>query len=430
MAARTEPPIAPREPAAGRAGARPLREAHDPPGLLPGEGVEPACRHATACGGCPWQHITYAAQCRLKRDRVEQALTASIGHLDVPIDDTIAAGVAQGAAGAMPWGFRRKVHFVFAQHGASIVMGHYRRGSREVLPVEECPVHVDRANALAFTVRDALQRAHVPAGPEGIARHLVIRVSASRDEMLATLVVTRNDAGRLKRVMRDVLASPHAPSGWFINVHPKPNALLFGDETRRMAGRDRLREDIAGIGYLVSPDAFFQTNAEAAEVLVRRVLAAVPAPARSVLDLYAGAGLFALPVARRGARVLAVEENAAAVDDGEASRALNRIPVDRCRFLVARTDDAVERGVVRDARADVVILDPPRVGAGERLMTTLRDRLAPPRIVYVSCDPEALGRDLAVLCDARGGYAISSVTPIDMFPHTPHVETVVVVDRR
>ena len=151
---------------------------------------------------------------------------------------------------------------------------------------------------------------------------------------------------------------------------------------------------------------------------------------RSVLDLYAGAGLFALPVARRGARVLAVEENAAAVDDGEASRALNRIAADRCRFLVARTDDAVERGVVRDARADVVILDPPRIGAGERVMTALRDRLAPPRIVYVSCEPEALGRDLAVLCGARSAYAIASVTPIDMFPHTPHVETLVVADRR
>jgi 23S rRNA (uracil1939-C5)-methyltransferase len=258
----------------------------------------------------------------------------------------------------------------------------------------------------------------------------VIRVSAARDEMLATLVVTRNDPARLKRVLRDVLASPHAPSGWFINVHPKPNALLFGERTQRMAGRDRLREDLAGVAYLVSPDAFFQTNVEAAAVLVQFVRDAVPSGARSVLDLYAGAGLFALALARRGVRVLAVEESAAAVADAEASRALNRIGSERCRFLVARTDEAILGSAVRDARAEVVVLDPPRIGAGEHVMTALRDRLAPPRVVYVSCEPEALGRDLAVLCAARGGYVISSITPIDMFPHTPHVETVAVIDRR
>lgn len=402
----------------------------DPASVAPGDRVDPSCRHAAACGGCPWQHIAYPAQLRLKRAHVEHVLQSALGRLDVEVAGTIGVGAPPDAPGGMPWGFRRKVHFVFAQCGASIVMGHYRRGSRDVLPIDECPVHVDRANALAFDVRDALQRARVPAGPDGIARHLVIRVSASRDEMLATLVVTRNDPARLKRVMRDVLASPHAPTGWFINVHPKPNALLLGDQTQRMAGRDRLREDIAGVGYLVSPDAFFQTNVEAAAVLVQAVLDAVPAGARSVLDLYAGAGLFALPLARRGVRVLAVEENAAAVSDGEASRALNRIGADRCRFLVARTDEAVQRSAVRDGRADVVILDPPRIGAGEHVMTALRDHLAPPRIVYVSCEPEALGRDLAVLCATGGGYAISSIAPIDMFPHTPHVEALAVVDRR
>ena len=119
VAARPEPPIPTREPA---------REAHDPPGLLPADRVEPACRHATSCGGCPWQHVAYPAQLRLKRSRVEEALRASLGRLDVPVDDAIGADVVPGAPRAMPWGFRRKVHFVFAQRGPTIVMGHYRRG--------------------------------------------------------------------------------------------------------------------------------------------------------------------------------------------------------------------------------------------------------------------------------------------------------------
>lgn len=400
--------------------------AGDPAGVPASDRVTPPCRHAGACGGCDWQHIAYHAQLRLKRVRVAEAL-AEVPVAATAVSSTIGAAPPGGGA---PWGFRRKAHFVFAQRGASIVMGHYRRGSREVLPIDECPVHPDRANALAFVVRDALQRAHVPAGPDGIARHLVVRVSASRDEMLATLVVTRNDPSRLKRVMRDVMASPVAPTGWFINVHPKANALLFGDDTLRLAGRDRVREDFAGTAYLVSPDAFFQTNVGAAEVLVQRVLAAVPGGATTVLDLYAGAGLFALPLARSGVRVIAVEENAAAVADGEASRALNRISAERCRFVVARTEDALARNAIRQARAELVVLDPPRTGAGDVVMRLVRDAVAPGRIAYVSCDPDALARDLAVIGGRGGAYAIASVTPIDMFPHTPHVETFVVLDRR
>jgi 23S rRNA (uracil1939-C5)-methyltransferase len=408
----------------------PAADDSDPSRVQPADLVEPRCRHAVACGGCDWQHVAYQAQLRLKRARVAQALASALG-MDVPVvAATVGAPLPAETPGMMPWGFRRKAHFVFAQRGATLVMGHYRRGSRDVLPIDECPVHPDRANALAFVVRDALQRARVPAGPGGVVKHLVIRVSASRNEMLATLVVTRNDPSRLKRVMRDVMASPHAPAGWFLNIHPKQGALLFGDETLRLAGRERLREDIGGTAYLVSPGAFFQTNVDAAEALVQRVLDAVPDGARTVIDLYAGAGLFALPLARRGVRVIAVEESAAAVADGEASRALNRIGPDRCRFLVARAGDALSRNAVREARADAVVLDPPRIGAGEAVMRSLCDNIAPRRIVYVSCDADALGRDLAVASGRHGPYAIAAVTPVDMFPHTPHVETLAVLDRR
>lgn len=400
----------------------------DPSPLAPADRVAPRCVHFGACGGCAWQHIAYAAQLRAKRAAVIRALGETLDR-PVRVADTVAAS-ATGSRDEAPWGFRRKVHFVFAMHGTTLVMGHYREGSREVLPVDECPVHPDRANALAFVVRDALRKVRVPAGPDGIVKHLVIRVSASRDEMLATLVVTRNDPARLKRVMRDVMASPHAPTGWFVNVHPKPNALLFGETTMRLAGRDRLREDVRDTSYLVSPDAFFQTNVEAADALVAHVLEAVPRAAARVLDLYAGAGLFSLPIARRGSAVLAVEESGAAVADGDASRVFNRIASDRCRFVVASVDEALRRNAITAWGSDVVVLDPPRVGAGAHVMQSLCEAIAAPRMVYVSCDPAALARDLALVAGRGGAYTISSVTPFDMFPHTPHVETVAVLDRR
>jgi 23S rRNA (uracil1939-C5)-methyltransferase len=183
------------------------------------------------------------------------------------------------------------------------------------------------------------------------------------------------------------------------------------------------------VAFLISPDAFFQTNVHAAEILVRLVADAVPSGAR-VLDLYAGSGLFALPLARRGHEVVAVEENRSAVGDGEASRRLNRIPDERCRFVARRAEEAVRaavRSLARGKRFDAVILDPPREGCSPAVLDVLFGTIAPARAIYVSCNPEALAYDLATI--VRLGYRIQSLQPVDMFPHTAHIETVAVLAR-
>jgi 23S rRNA (uracil1939-C5)-methyltransferase len=205
-------------------------------------------------------------------------------------------------------------------------------------------------------------------------------------------------------------------------VHPRGDPFVFGPETRRITGTDRLREDVSGTAFLISPTAFFQTNVKAAEILVRLVLDAVPITA-TVLDLYAGSGLFALPLAHRGHQVVAVEANPAAVADGEASLRLNRIPDGRCRFI-ARPVDAVTR---RSIGADAVVLDPPREGCEASVLDDVFGRIRPATAVYVSCHPETLARDLTRV--VRHGYEVRSLQPVDMFPHTPHVETVVVIAR-
>ena len=214
-------------------------------------------------------------------------------------------------------------------------------------------------------------------------------------------------------------------------------SMSFGAETRRLAGPARIREDLAGVSFLISPTAFFQTNVRAAEQLVGLVLAAIP-EGSTVLDLYAGAGLFALPLAKRGHAVVAIEGNRIASADGIASRELSRIPEERCRFITA----AVERALGVEARpragkgraramrvssADAVVLDPPREGCSRAVLNAVFGRLTPRIAVYVSCNPETLARDLAII--ARHGYAIRSIQPVDMFPHTPHIEAVVVVER-
>ena len=389
--------------------------------------VKPRCRHHEDCGGCLWQHIPYDEQLRLKADTLRSLLRAALGARCPPVQPIVPGLSAL-------WGYRSKVHFVFAAgpRGRGLVMGHYRRGSQAVVPVEECPVHAEAGNRLAFTIRDALRKADVEATTpdltHGVARHLVIRVAGLAPELLATLVVTEN-ARALRPAVRDILAGPLAPTGLHLNLHDRPGSFLFGSSTRRLAGADRVQEKIAGLGYLVSPTAFFQTNVGAAEALVRLVIEHTRGADR-ILDLYAGAGLFSLALAKRGASVTAVEENAQAVADAEASRRLNRISEASCRFVRARVEDiaaGARRRLVLTS-PDAVVLDPPRQGCAAPVVDWIVRALRPSRIVYISCNPEALAVDVKAF--VTGNYGISLVQPVDMFPHTPHIESAVVLRKK
>jgi 23S rRNA (uracil1939-C5)-methyltransferase len=407
------------------------RCAHFGPDALP-RGVGP-------CGGCTWQHIAYPEQLRLKSDLVTRLVRAAVPRAP-DARPTIA-----GADPSSPWGYRHKVHFVFGSTApagrrgpGALVMGHYVRGSRRIIPVRECPVHDERGNAVAFRLYDAYARAHIAAAtpgaanrPErtgraaalaGVLRSLAIRVGFHTAELMTTLVVSADADTRLRAATRRAVASELALTSLHLNIHPRGDAFIFGRDTRRLSGSERMRDEVSGTSFLISPTAFFQTNVRAAEALVRLVLDAVPAAA-SVVDLYAGAGLFALPLARRGHAVIAVEENRAAVDDGEASVRLNRIPAAHCRFIAR----PVETALASMHTVEAAVLDPPRDGCSREVLDALFGRLRPRTAVYVSCNPEALARDLAAITSRR--YRIVSLQPVDMFPHTAHVETVVVLER-
>jgi 23S rRNA (uracil1939-C5)-methyltransferase len=385
-------------------------------GPQPRPGVEP-------CGGCAWQHIAYAEQLRLKtalvtrlvRDAVPGAPAARPMLPTTPLD--------------APWGYRHKVHFVFETTGARpprLIMGHYARGSRRVVPVVECPVHADDGNVRAFALRDACAKSGVLAAGsrDGVLKSVAVRVARRTPERMMTVVVADDADRALRAATRRAVDAAGGATALHVNVHPRANAFIFGDTTRRISGPERLRDEVAGVPFLISPTAFFQTNLAAAEMLVDLVRRALPERA-PVLDLYAGAGLFALPLALAGHDVVAVEENAAAVADGEASRALARIPAARCRWVGASVETALGGRV--EPRATVV-LDPPREGCSPLVARRLFGERRPSLVVYVSCNPDTLARDLAAA--AGHGYVVESLQPVDMFPHTPHVETVAVLRRR
>lgn len=390
------------------------------------------CKHFGVCGGCQSQDVAYPEQLARKRRAVQELLRHHAGLRQPSVERVV--GMPVGADG-MPRHFRHKAAFVFAPkdaRGRGLVMGHYAFRSRRVVAVTECPVHSTRANQLAFALRDQLARAQVTAaGPrlDGILRHVVVRTTHDDREALVLLVVTRNDKA-LRTPLRAFLASDARPDGLFVTVHDRDDPYMVGDVLVRVDGPTHIRETRVGPTFLISATAFFQTNPEAASAMVDEVVAQAEVGAPStgglrVLDLYAGSGLFALPLARAGHTVTAVEENRQAVRDGVANLALNRIPQARVSFVAARTEDYLRR--VRHA-PDLVVLDPPRQGCAPGVLDGVFRDLRPKRAIYVSCNPDAFGAELPAMFDA--GYRLDRVQPVDMFPHTDHVELVATLSLR
>jgi 23S rRNA (uracil1939-C5)-methyltransferase len=236
------------------------------------------------------------------------------------------------------------------------------------------------------------------------------------------LVVAGNHKA-LRTPVRAFLESAEAPDGFFLNIHDRPDAYMVGRETIRLAGRSHVREDMLGTSFLISPTAFFQTNIRAARALLGLVLDH-SAGAGRVLDLYSGSGLFALPLARRGASVVAVEENRQAVKDAEANLRLNRLRADAVRLVAARVEDAVAR--LRRDPFDLVVLDPPRQGCPDAVIDAVSG-IEAARIVYVSCNPERLATETGRF--RQRGYRLAALQGLDMFPHTEHIEAVALFTR-
>jgi 23S rRNA (uracil1939-C5)-methyltransferase len=292
-----------------------------------------------------------------------------------------------------------------------------------VIPIDECPVHHERGNRIAFALRDQLSRS---AATAPTLRHVIIRVTQDGREASAMLVVRRNDKS-LRAPVKKFLAGPEKPDGFFVNIHDKPGPYMVGEETIKIEGRSHVKEVVNGVSYLVSPTAFFQTNVGAAAAMVEIVLHELGGT-RIVLDLYCGTGLFALQLARSGARVTAVEENRQAIKDAEANARLNRISEDQVRFIAGRVEDELGRISTRVSADTAVVLDPPRQGCPPRVLTAVFEQMRPAKAVYVSCNPEALAGELPVILKA--GYRVTRAQAVDMFPHTNHIETVMAFDRR
>jgi 23S rRNA (uracil1939-C5)-methyltransferase len=363
------------------------------------------------CGGCPWQHVSYEAQLSAKRDQVIDAL-ARIGHFDRSMLDGL---VDETVASPLQWGYRNKVEFSFVPGTRPCLGLHATRG--DVMPVERCLLLPKRHAKLPGAITGALRYLQGNAGRELAVERVGVRVSTRTNELELAFWSAPGalDRTSLASVMRHV----HDPSS-IVNV-------LTGRKRRRnvsgvtvICGKgcwhERLDDDLLAF----SAPSFFQVNTPAAELLRELALSPIAEthPTRA-FDLYCGAGTFTVPLARLADQVLAIESSSSAVRDLKRN-------LRHCHVSAQVVGGAVERELATIGSADACIVDPPRAG----LLAGAADALCDaglPRLVYVSCNAATLARDLELLC--RQTYRIERVTPVDLFPQTPHVEAVVVMSR-
>ena len=388
--------------------------------------VDAFCRHNAICGGCRIQELRYEDQVRLKAQQVREALRRIGGFDDPPMEEPLGSPDTRF--------YRNKMEFSFGRdREGRLNLGMHPAGDfRSVFQIEECHLLSERSNEIVgWVTEQAVASGLAPYDQnthQGFYRFLTIREAKATGQTMAILTTTSGDEGA-----RDLLgdmaqrlreAFPEVRSV-IRQVNEGKAGVATGDFEEVLAGERTIEEHLGGYRFEISARSFFQTNTAQAENLLARVLEFADLSGDGVaLDLYSGTGTISLLMSDRVRKVYGIESNPDAVADAVRNAALNGVTT--CEFVQGEVREVLEGSTVGQVQPDVVIINPPRAGVHPRVIKRLIYKEAP-RLVYVSCNPTTLARDLQALCE--GGYSFRRLVPIDMFPHTAHVESVALLER-
>ena len=383
--------------------------------------VAAPCAYYDRCGGCQLMHATYNAQLRYKAEQVCSAFSRIGGFRDVKMLPIL--GMRE------PLFYRNKAHLPVSQEGGSLVAGFYRRRSHELVDVHECLIQAEANNAALGAARQVAvefgllpydERSHV-----GLLRSILIRSGAATGEVMIVYVVNAPELPRADDIGRRLAQLMPPLVSFQYNVNTRPGNTLMGLRTELVHGRDHIFDRLLGLSFKVSARSFYQVNSEQTAVLYEtaRQFAGLTG-VESVVDLYCGVGTIGLTMAEDAASVTGIEVVSEAVQDARQNALLNGVT--NASFLCGTAEVEMPRLLAQGKRFDVAVLDPPRAGCDVALLQAIVTAY-PERVVYISCNPATLARDAKYL--AEHGYALRQVQPVDMFPHTSHVECVVLMSR-
>ena len=383
--------------------------------------VTPDCPHYPKCGGCGLRHMSYGEELEMKRQRVEDALQR-LGGLDIGVDTILAA--------EHPERYRNKAVFPVSQgHATDVKVGFYRERSHEVIDVPSCLLQSDLADKTGRVVRKWMHKYTVPAydenGGNGLIRHVFVRTNRWREELVC-IVVNGAALPREGELVHALRAAIPKLVGIVLNCNTRKTNVILGEKYRTLWGRDHLEDELCGLCFRLSVPSFFQVHRAQAERLYQQAVEFAGLTGQeTVLDLYCGTGTISLVMARQAKAVIGAEIVPAAVEDARKNAWRNGFK--NVEFLCADASQAGIELLRRGMRPNIVSVDPPRKGLALEVIETIC-AMKPERVVYISCNPATLGRDLKRFAEL--GYQTEKAVAVDMFSRTFHVETVVLMSRK
>ena len=374
------------------------------------------CKYAKKCGGCQLQNLEYDDQLGLKQSKVIR-LVGSYCHVDEII------GMDE------PFHYRNKVQSAFSFRNGKTFCGIYQSATNRVVPVDDCLLEDKRATAIIKTVSSLVNSFKIKSydlqAERGFFRHILVRIAQKTGEIMVVLVTAKGEFPH-KKNFTEALLSAHPEITTIVwNTNPYKTALMLGDRSETLFGNGYITDELCGLKFRISPRSFYQVNPTQTEILYKKAFEFANLSGKErVIDAYCGTGTIGLTLAKGASEIIGVEVNEDSVRDAIFNAEANGIK--NAKFINADAGEFMQTLAQKGEKIDVVVTDPPRAGCSIKFLKSLIS-LAPKRIVYVSCNPETLSRDLFTL--RKGGYKVKKIQPVDMFPFTEHVETVVLLTR-
>ncbi|QDP39259.1 23S rRNA (uracil(1939)-C(5))-methyltransferase RlmD [Radiobacillus deserti] len=379
--------------------------------------VEPPCDVYVQCGGCQLQHMSYDLQLEMKRKQVETSLK-KIGHIEgVPVHPTI--GMDD------PWRYRNKVQIPVAERHGELITGFYQKRSHHIIEgMDRCVITSEINDRMVEAVRRMADRLNISAYDEekhrGVLRHIMVRTGQATNETMIVLITRTEELPHQEELVKEISETYPQVKSIIQNVNKERTNVILGRKTKVLWGSEYIYDNIGDIKFAISAKSFYQVNPPQTKKLYDKALEYADLKGgETVIDAYCGIGTISLFLAQKAKKVYGVEIVPEAISDAKANARLNHI--DNAEFYVGEAEKVMPWWTAQGLRPDVIVVDPPRKGCDEELLKAMI-AMKPKRIVYVSCNPSTLARDLRVLED--GGYVTKQVQPVDMFPQTGHVECI------
>lgn len=374
------------------------------------------CPVYNQCGGCQLQHLTYEGQLQAKEKQVRDVMQRIGGLGDVPVHPVL--GMKN------PWVYRNKAQVPIGEREGGLVAGFYRQGTHDIINMESCLIQAEENDTLIQEVKRICEKHGITAYNEernkGTLRHVMARYGQVTGEIMLVFITRTAELPNKNAIIEEIAAKFPEVKSIVQNVNTKRTNVIFGDKTTVLYGSEYIYDFIGDIKFAISARSFYQVNPEQTKVLYDKTLEYAKLNGNeTVIDAYCGIGSISLFLAQKAKKVYGVEIVPEAIEDANRNAALNNMT--NAEFGVGEAEVVIPKWYKEGVIADTMVVDPPRKGCDEALLNTIID-MKPNRVVYVSCNPATLARDLKVL--EEGGYKTQEVQPVDMFPHTTHVECV------